>query len=190
MLSFTLQSIDARRPSSLAGGATTISADYLEQHAGLAGEARWWFGTRGALALAPAIRLQQTFHWRDAYNERGDTADAFAADRSQTASLLMTPGLTGEIGVQMFDRPIVFEPSLGWQYALGTPSSVVEGTYRGAPGVHLRSAAASTERDSVVAGLAAVAEIAPGTRLRLGYDAVFNRADALHAVSARLTYSF
>lgn len=190
MASVSVQKVDARRPSSLAGGATTISADYLEKDVGFAGEARWWFGTRGAFALAPAIRLQQIFHWRDAYSERGDTADAFAADRSQTHSLLMTPGVTGEIGARFFDRPIVLEPSIGWQHALSAPSSVVEGSYRGAPGVHLRSTAAATERDSVIAGLAAVAEITAGTRFRLGYDAAFNHAHTLHALSARVSYSF
>lgn len=190
MLGHIFRDVDARRTSALAGGGPRIDADHNQHHVSLVGEGRWWIGTRGSLAVAPTLRLHQAYHGRGGYTEQGDTADAFDAAPSHWTSLRMTAGLTGEVGMELAGRPVVIEPRLGWQQELSGRTPPVEGSYRGAPDVTLPGTGARAARDSVVAGLAAVTEIAPCTRMRLGYDGVFSGSDATHALTLRLSHAW
>jgi uncharacterized protein with beta-barrel porin domain len=190
MLGYGFDEIDGQRPSAVAGGETRLSASTEQRYATVAGETRYWLGTRNALALAPTVRLQYTDISRAGYTEKGRSADAFRADSSSTQSLRMTLGVTGEIGLDVGGRPIVLEPRLGWQQELGDRRMETTGRFLGAPDTLVRGSSGSQPRSSAAMGLAAITELAPGTRLRLGYDAALASSGYTQSVTLRLSYAW
>lgn len=188
MLGYGWSEVESRRPSGLRGGDPRLVADYDLQQATVAGEARWWFGTRGDLALAPTLRLTGARQWRGSYTEEGSSADRFTAQRATWDSLRMALGVTGEIGTNLYGTPLVVEPRLGWVRELGDRSVTVTGTYAGAPGQVMTGRSGLTPRDSAVAGLAGIAQLTDSTRLRLGYDGSWHEGGSSHSLTLRLSY--
>jgi uncharacterized protein with beta-barrel porin domain len=190
MLGYGFDEIDGQRPSALAGGEERLSASTDQRYATVAAEARYWLGTRNALALAPTVRLQYTDISRAGYTEKGRSADALRADSSNAQSLRMTLGVTGEIGLAVGARPIVLEPRLGWQQELGDRSMETTGRFLGAPDTPVRGSGGSLPRSSAAMGLAAITELAPGTRLRLGYDAALASNGYTQSFTLRLSHAW
>jgi hypothetical protein len=190
MLGYGFQEIDGQRPSALAGGEDRLSASTNQHYATLAGETRYWLGTRGALALAPTMRLHYTDLHRDAYAEAGRSADTLRADATNAQSLRLMLGLTGEIGLRAGERSVILEPRLGWQQELGDRRIETSGEFLGAPGQPVRGSGSTLPRDSALLGLAAITEISPGTRLRFGYDASLANNAYTQAVTLRLSHAW
>lgn len=190
MLGYGFREIDGQRPSALAGGEDRLSASTNQRYATLAGETRYWLGTRGVFALAPTMRLHYTDLQRDAYTETGRSADVLRADATSAQSLRLTLGLTGEIGLRVGERPVILEPRLGWQQELGDRRIETSGEFLGAPGQPVRGSGSTQPRDSALLGLAAITEISPGTRLRFGYDASLTNNAYTQAVTLRLSHAW
>jgi subtilase-type serine protease len=182
--------VDSERPSGLRGSDTRLSADYDVRQAVLAGEARWWFGTRGDLAVAPTLRLTGARQWRGSYSEEGTSADRFTAESATWDSLRMAVGVTGEIGVTVLETPLVIEPRLGWVRELGDRAVSVTGSYAGDPGVVVTGSGGPASRDSAVAGLAGIAQLTDRTRLRRGYDGSWYDGGSSHSLTMRLSYAW
>ena len=190
MLGYGWSEVESRRPSGLRGGDPRLVADYDLQQATVAGEARWWFGTRGDLALAPTLRLTGARQWRGGYSEEGTSADRFTAQQATWDSLRMALGVTGEIGTSLYGTPLVVEPRLGWVRELGDRAVTVTGTYAGAPGVVMSGTGGPAPRDSAVMGLAGIAQLTGSTRLRLGYDGSWYEGGSSHSLTMRLSYAW
>ena len=190
MLGYGWSEVESRRPSGLRGGDARLVADYDLQQATAAGEARWWFGTRGAWALAPTLRLTGARQWRGGYSEQGTSADRFTAQQATSDSLRMALGVTAESGTSLYGTPLVVEPRLGWVRELGDRAVTVTGTYAGAPGEVMTGRGGPAPRDSAVMGLAGIAQLTDSTRLRIGYDGSWFEGGASHSLTMRLSYAW
>jgi autotransporter-associated beta strand protein len=190
LLGYGWSEVESRRPSGLRGGDARLVADYDLRQATAAGEARWWFGTRGDRALAPTLRLTGARQWRGGYSEEGTSADRFTAQQATWDSLRMALGVTGEIGTSLYGTPLVVEPRLGWVRELGDRAVTVTGSYAGAPGVTMSGRGGPAPRDSAVVGLAAIAQLTNSTRLRLGYDGAWSEGGNSDSVSMRMSYAW
>jgi autotransporter-associated beta strand protein len=148
-------------------------------------------GTTANAYLTPWARLQGSTATQNGLTESGaDSLNLIVASQT-TNSLRSVLGVTlgGEMDIGSGNK-LAGQFKVGWAHEFANTDRPVTASFVGAPAVPFTTYGAAPQRDGVILGLNATANIGERTNLFLRYEGEFQGIDNSHALSAGIRFTW